>query len=168
MKKNSSKWNTDGYDGNTDGRAVMDMASNSNSGLRLRNDSRVECYLNTAINTVVTNEILMGEVIREDPLKQWGMDILLLHDPNYDPNREITHTGILSALADFGSDPTLFLPTPARTGGLDFFKIGFHGWAKNWLPFRGGQPSTGGQIEHGGAKVFWIFRSYRSAFKKQK
>ena len=106
MKKNSSKWNTDGYDGNTDGRAVMDRTSNSNGGLRLRNDSRVECYLNTAINTVVTNDILMGEVIREDPLKQWGMDILLLHDPNYDPNREITHTGILSALADFGSHPT--------------------------------------------------------------
>ena len=106
MKKNSSKWNTDGYDGNTDGRVFMDMASNSNSGLRLRNDSRVECYLNTAINTVVTNEILMGEVIREDPLKQWGMDILLLHDPNYDPNREITHTGILTALAAFSSDTT--------------------------------------------------------------
>ena len=91
IKKPSSTWNTGGDNGNSDDRTDVSM-ENSYGGLRLRNDSRVECYLNTAINTVVTNEILMEEVIREDPLKQWGMDILLMHDPNYDPNRETTHT----------------------------------------------------------------------------
>lgn len=29
-----------------------------------------------------------------------------MHDPNFDPNREITHTGILTALAAFSSDTT--------------------------------------------------------------
>ena len=71
-RRRSSYCNTDSNNASTDGRTVMDMENNSYAGLRLRNDSKVECYLNTAINTVVTNERLMGEVVREDPLKQWG------------------------------------------------------------------------------------------------
>lgn len=71
-RRRSSYFSTDGNNADADGRTGMDMGADSYAGLRLRNDSKVECYLNTAINTVVTNEILMGEVVREDPLKLWG------------------------------------------------------------------------------------------------
>ena len=71
-RRRSSNCNPDGDNADADGRTVMDMGNDSYAGLRLQNDSKVECYLNTAINTVVTNEILMGEVVREDPLKLWG------------------------------------------------------------------------------------------------
>ena len=40
-------------------------------GIRLRNVSSVECYLNTAVNTVVTNDILLSEIMKPMPLLNW-------------------------------------------------------------------------------------------------
>ena len=44
----------------------------SNSvGLRLKNP-RFYCFLNTAVNTVVSNEALMAKILNDDTFKVWG------------------------------------------------------------------------------------------------
>ena len=55
----------------------------SNSvGLRLKNP-RFYCFLNTAVNTVVSNEALMAKILNDDTFKVWGESILFSHDPNF-------------------------------------------------------------------------------------
>ena len=55
----------------------------SNSvGLRLKNP-RFYCFLNTAVNTVVSNEALMAKILNDDTFKVWGEGILFSHDPNF-------------------------------------------------------------------------------------
>ena len=55
--------------------------SMASSGLRLRNWSSVECYLNTAVNTIVTNDIVMLEIGKQNPLKNWMGKVLKDHKP---------------------------------------------------------------------------------------
>ena len=55
--------------------------SMDNRGLRLRNSSSVECYLNTAVNTIVTNDIVMLEIWKQTPLKNWMAKVLKDHKP---------------------------------------------------------------------------------------
>ena len=51
-------------------------------GLRLKNP-RFYCFLNTAVNTVVSNDALMALILKDDTLKVWGEQVLLSHDPNF-------------------------------------------------------------------------------------
>ena len=87
----SSLYNTGQNTTNTDKNNVSAFGGNNIEGLKLRNDSKIECYLNTAINTIVTNEILMKQLVRGDPLKRWGEKMLLKHVPNFSANRESTN-----------------------------------------------------------------------------
>ena len=48
-------------------------------GIRLRNVSSVECYLNTGVNTIVTNDILMSEIMKSRPLLNWVKGVLKDH-----------------------------------------------------------------------------------------
>ena len=52
------------------------MLANINSvGLRLKNP-RFYCFLNTAVNAVVTNKKLLEQVLNEDSVKIWGENVL--------------------------------------------------------------------------------------------
>ena len=51
-------------------------------GLRLKNP-RFFCFLNTAVNSVVTNEPLREQLLKENIVKLWGEKILLEHDQNF-------------------------------------------------------------------------------------
>ena len=50
-------------------------------GLRLRNVKKIDCILNAALNNVVTNDVLMTEIVKPFPLKMWLKKVLLEHKP---------------------------------------------------------------------------------------
>ena len=52
------------------------------AGLRLKNP-RFLGFLNTAVNSVVTNEPLREQVLKENTVKLWGEKVLLEHDQNF-------------------------------------------------------------------------------------
>ena len=49
-------------------------------GIRLRNP-RFYCFLNTAVNAVVTNEKLLRQVLNKNIVKLWGENVIAEHDP---------------------------------------------------------------------------------------
>ena len=73
-------------------------------GLQLKN-RRFDCFMNTAINTVVTNVKLMEELVNVEPLKMWGLKLLLGHSSKFDGNRENSYRDILMGLNVLESDP---------------------------------------------------------------
>ena len=52
------------------------------NGLRLKN-YRNDCYLNAAVNNIITNNIIMEEIRNPYPLGQWKTQQLMEHQPNY-------------------------------------------------------------------------------------
>ncbi len=52
-------------------------------GVRLRNVSSVECYVNTAVNNIVTNDDLMLEIRKSNPLMNWIKTVLKDHKPGF-------------------------------------------------------------------------------------
>ena len=50
-------------------------------GMKLRNENKIDCYLNTGLNNIVTNDVLMDEIVKPFPLKNWLKKILLQHKP---------------------------------------------------------------------------------------
>ena len=55
----------------------------SDRGVRLRNP-RFFCFLNTAVNAVVTNRKLRSQLLDENTVKLWGENVLIDHDPNFE------------------------------------------------------------------------------------
>ena len=82
------------------------MGKNTVEGLRLRNP-RFFCFLNTAINTVVTNEVLVNQLMKDDTsLKAWGEQMLLVHDPNFVDGTEKSYRDLLKSLDLLSLDST--------------------------------------------------------------
>ena len=52
------------------------------TGLRLKNP-RYLCFLNTALNSVVSNAKLRERIFQREYLIEWGKEVLSLHEPNY-------------------------------------------------------------------------------------
>ena len=84
---------------------VSVLGKNTVDGIRLKNP-RFYCFLNTAINTVITSEKLMDQLLNEDALKVWGEQILLVHDPNFVEGTERSYGDILNSLNVLSLDLT--------------------------------------------------------------
>ena len=82
---------------------VTDSGNSTVEGMRFKNP-RFHCFLNTAINAVVTNEILMHQLLKENTVMKWGEEILLTHDPDFVEGTRNTYRDVLNALTVLNLD----------------------------------------------------------------
>ena len=52
-------------------------------GLRLKFFSGFDCYLNTALNNVVCNPVLLEGILKDEPLRTWAKDVLVGHHEEF-------------------------------------------------------------------------------------
>ena len=66
---------------------------------------RFFCFLNTAVNAVVTNRKLRSQLLDENTVKLWGANVLIDHDPNFSWGIEMGYEDVLHSLTAFASHP---------------------------------------------------------------
>ena len=84
---------------------MLNVLDNVNSvGVRLKNP-RFYCFLNTAVNAVVTNEKLLEQILNDNTVKIWGENVLAEHDSNFVGGIERSYEDVLHCLRVFITNP---------------------------------------------------------------
>ena len=67
---------------------------------RLRNPI-FYCFLNTAVNAVVTNEKLLEQILNDNIVKLWAENVLVEHDSNFVGGIDRNYEDVLNSLRVF-------------------------------------------------------------------